>query len=170
MPFFYSLFFVSNLWAYDLVFQESVVLDVPIEQAFYFAGNASNDIHWRSEVHSIKTDSEFNLGGVYIEDAFLGVHYNYITKVEIVDIKAPLNVIYETTKDNPYRLKSSRSFKKMSSNKTLFEYQVFVEKDLVYDIWQFQIPLKLADTGYSFLMRSYLNRLKIVIKNYVRIS
>lgn len=170
MQFAFILFYSVNLWAYDVIFEESVVLDMPIEQAFYFAGNATNDALWRSEVHSIETKSEFALGGLYIEDAFLGVHYNYITKVEITGITPPFEVMYETTKDNPYKLRSWRHFEKIDSGKTLFKYKVFVEKDLIYDIWQFKIPLKIAEKGYSFLMRSYLKNLKATVKNYVLIS
>ena len=166
----YLIFYISNLWAYDLVFEESVVLEVSQEKAFYFAGDAKYDTLWRSEVHSIKTNSEFDLGTVYVEDAFLGVHYNYITKVEITALKPPHQAIYETTKDNLFKLKSQRSFKKINARSTLFTYKVFVEKELIYDIWKFKIPLKITEDGYSLLMKTYLQNLRTKIQGYIFVS
>jgi len=160
--FIFLLSFVESSYAFEISFEESINIKKPIEEVFFFAANAINDETWRTEVHSITTNGPFDVGTVYTEDAFLGFHYNYITKVEIKDIEAPLKAVYETTFDNPFKLKSLREFSSVGvgGDSTKFTYTVFVEEALIYDILFEGVSLKLAENSYRRLMKGYLKRLK----------
>jgi hypothetical protein len=151
-------------WAFEISFEESIVIKSSVENVFKFAADAINDERWRTEVHSINSDGPFATGTVYIEDAFLGFHYNYITKVELKKIEYPTLAFYETTQDNPYKLRSLRLFESIKDNSTKFTYRVYVEEDLIFDILFEGIPLQIAEQGYRSLMRSYLKKLKHILE------
>ena len=158
--FIFLISFTESSYAIEISFKESINIKKPIEEVFAFAADAVNDEFWRTEVHSITTNGPFEIGTIYIEDAFLGFHYNYITKVKIKELKAPFYSIYETTSNNPFKLKSVREFSDIENDITKFTYTVFIEEALIYDILFYGVPLKLAENGYRGLMRSYLKRLK----------
>ena len=158
----FTLLFLYSFSAqsFEIAFTESIQIKKSLNEVFDLAANASNDELWRTEVHSITTEGPFDVGTVYVEDAFLGFHYHYITKVKLVDLSPPHFAFYETTDDNPYGLKSYRTFKSINKNLTEFTYRVFIEEELVYDILFPGMPLSIAETGYRGLMRFYLKNLK----------
>jgi len=155
---FFFLSFSSN--ATEISFSESVTIEKPIYEVFDFVADARNDEYWRTEVHSISSEGPFEIGTIYTEDAFLGLHYNYITKVKLEELDPPFSAVYVTTIDNPFRLESHREFFGEGESSTRFKYTVYVEKDLIYDILFPGVPIILAEFGYKSLMKSYLKKLK----------
>lgn len=155
----------TNSYAGELfTIKVSVVIKRPINKVFKYAGNTKNDASWRSEVHIIHSDGEFEVGTRYKEDAKLGKHKHYITEVELVNIDAPFEAVYITVEENKYYLKSSRLFEPIDENQTRFTYKVDIEKKMIGDIVGIQLPLSVIKPIYKSKMLKYMKKLKRIME------
>jgi len=137
----------------------SIVIPQPIEIVFPILANATFDHLWRDEVNFVKIEGPFRVGAKLLENARLGFHSQYLTPTEITSIITPYQAIYKTPKGHPFFLTSSRYFKELKSDKTLFSYKVQFSENMIKDIWGIKIPPAIAVSVYRRTMRGYLSNI-----------
>lgn len=125
-----------------LTLQSSILIEAPAQKVYQFVSDAANDVYWRSEVHAIHHDIKIPVapGKVYLEDAMLGIHPHYLTEVQIEQLVDGELALYKTTPRNGFQLVSERRLQRFGENQTKLTYKVQVQRELVYDIWGFEIP------------------------------
>jgi len=135
--------------------QSTIILNTDQEKACTYVSNPLNDHHWRKEVNSI-----IRVDGQYIEDAWIGIRKNFITITELIDSNCPNFSTFITTKENPYYLRSHRSFQYIDDNKTEFTYTVDFDVKMIKETFGFQAKPSVVKELYLILMRSYMRKLK----------
>lgn len=140
--------------------EAKIIIYASKKKTYEMAANTVNDHIWRSEVHQISADGDFEIGTRYIEDAELGIHRHYYTEVELIDKSYPDFAIYQTVEENKFFLKSYRLFRNISAWETEFIYKVEIEKAMIKDIMGAMFPVSLIRPIYEQRMRKYLKSLK----------
>ncbi|TNE95801.1 MAG: SRPBCC family protein [Deltaproteobacteria bacterium] len=145
--------------------KKSVVINQPIEKVCSFVSNPMNDHLWRSEVNEMSIEGgELMEGAVIVEDAWIGLQRNFITKTEVIRLDCPYDALFITTKDNPFYLQSHRIFEALDENRTKFTYDVEFDVRMISETLGLNINPQLVARGYGFKMWSYLQKLRQVIK------
>lgn len=153
----------TSIWATVHV-EQGIVINAPIEKVCSFVGDPLNDHLWRREVHQITVEGRSGqLGSVYTEDAFIGIKPHFITKTKLTTYSCPYEVTFVTVEDNPYYLRSHRTFEVNDTVGTLFKYDVDFEEAMILETFGFPANPQVVADLYSIRMYGYLLRLKKIL-------
>jgi hypothetical protein len=145
--------------------KRSIVIDEPIEKVCAFVTNPMNDHLWRSEVNSMVIEGDdLEVGVLVIEDAWIGLRRHFITKTRIEALNCPHEGLFITTEDNPYYLKSHRSFEMLGENQTRFTYDLEFGVEMIPATLRLPLKPDFVSKMYGIKMWSYLKKLQRIIK------
>lgn len=145
--------------------KRSIVINQPIEKVCAFVTNPLNDHLWRSEVNSMVIEGDaLEVGAVVVEDAWIGLRRNFITKTRIEVLDCPHEGLYITTEDNPYFLKSHRTFEVVGENQTRFTYDVEFGVEMITATLALPLRPSFVSQMYGVKMWTYLKKLQRVLK------
>jgi len=159
-----ALFFTTQAFALETVtIAKQIEIDIDEKLLFEFVSNPLNDHKWRSEVNDISTEGELQEGSVFVEDAFIGLRRNFITKTQLVQLSFPHIAVFETTDDNPYFLRSTRMVTKVG-DKIVFKYLVEFDKKMIKKVFGLGVPASVVRQAYGLRMTQYLLKLRSILE------
>lgn len=143
--------------------EKNIVINKPVKEVFDFITNGKNDPLWRSEVDKMDVKGPVELGTIWVEYSTFFKFFHTVTTTKIVELDAPYKAVFETVKDEVW-LKSTRTFKELSNNKTMFNYVLEYDKKLLKKITPILPTTKSVEKSYGKIVDKYLLKVKELIE------
>ena len=145
---------------------QSILINCSKDKVFDYVSNYGKDKYWRKIIHETQVEtSPIKVGALLTESSFLSKKYpNYITRFKCVSLEANQSVTCETTTDNLFWSKNTRSVEAFDKEQCKFTYHFELDSSIVKYAFGFSLPAFLIQFTTQLEMKSYLKALKKLLE------
>lgn len=149
--------------------KNSILIKRDAKTIFEYVSNYENDKYWRKIIHETKADNlPLKIGTRLAEHSFLSRKYpTYTTVFKCVDFQPQNKVSCESTAENLFWTKNTRSVEVIDATSCKFNYHFMLDVAIVKYALGFSLPYFMIKISTQIEMKSYLKELKKVLENKV---